>query len=170
MKYDGTLRITFLSTAFLLLALVTLSFGREDHKGYMDLKPGECTECHQGSDVVPNHGAFWMKEHRLPAQKATSNCADCHQQSWCLDCHVGGGIEPDLKKSLSRRGEYMPKTHRSDFVSIHSVKAAESAVVRVLPSGRRCLRSVPPQRVDESPPPQLERHIEKIQGGKRRKD
>ncbi|HAM34125.1 MAG: hypothetical protein A2Z26_00955 [Deltaproteobacteria bacterium RBG_16_66_15] len=126
MKYDGTLRITFLSAAFLLLALVTLSFGREDHKGYMDLKPGECTECHQGSDVVPNHGAFWMKEHRLPAQKATSNCADCHQQSWCLDCHVGGGIEPDLKKSLSRRGEYMPKTHRSDFVSIHSVKAADN--------------------------------------------
>ena len=126
MKYDGTIRIAFLSTAFLLLALVTLSFARTDHKGYEGLKPDECTECHQGSDVVPNHGAFWMKEHRLPAQKATSNCSDCHQQSYCLDCHVGGGIEPDPKKSLSRRGEYMPKTHRSDFISVHSVKAADN--------------------------------------------
>ena len=60
------------------------------------------------------------------ARKASSNCADCHQQSYCLDCHKGGGLEADLQKSLSRRGEYMPKTHRSDFISIHPVKAADN--------------------------------------------
>ncbi len=126
MKYNGTFKIIFLLTAFLLLVLVSLSFARTGHKGYEGLKPNECTECHQGSDVMPNHGAFWMKEHRLSAQKASSNCADCHQQSFCLDCHVGGGIESDLKSSLSRRGEYMPKTHRSDYLSIHSIKATDN--------------------------------------------
>lgn len=126
MNSDRTLRITILSTAFLLLALVGSSFAGEDHKGYVDLKHDECSECHKGSGVLPNHGAFWTKEHRLPAQKASANCADCHQQSFCLDCHVGGGIEPDLKRSLSRRGEYMPKTHRSDYVSIHSMKATDN--------------------------------------------
>jgi len=126
MKYNGTFKFIFLLTAFLLLALVTLSFARTNHREYRSLKPDECTECHQGSDVIPNHGAFWMKEHRLTAEKAGSNCADCHQQSFCLDCHVGGGIEPDLKSSLSRRGEYMPKTHRSDYISIHSMKATDN--------------------------------------------
>jgi hypothetical protein len=76
--------------------------------------------------VIANHGDFFVKEHRLLAQKAGNNCADCHQQSFCLDCHKGGGIEPDLKKSLSTKGEYMPKTHRSDFISIHSIKAMDN--------------------------------------------
>jgi hypothetical protein len=76
--------------------------------------------------VIANHGDFFVKEHRLLAQKAGNNCADCHQQSFCLDCHKGGGIEPDLKKSLSTKGEYMPKTHRSDFISIHSIKAKDN--------------------------------------------
>lgn len=126
MKCMKPFKTVFLSTAFLLVALGSLSFAREDHKAYQGLKPNECTECHQGSDVLPNHGAFWVKEHRLPAQKATSNCSACHDQSFCLDCHVGGGIGPDMKSSLSRRGEYMPKTHRSDYVSIHSVKATDN--------------------------------------------
>jgi hypothetical protein len=126
MNYKGTHKTIILLTAFLLVAFAGFSFARTDHKGYNNLKPAECAECHTGSGVIPNHGAFWMKEHRLAAQKATSTCADCHQQSFCLDCHVGGGIEADLKGSLSRRGEYMPKTHRSDYVSIHAVKAADN--------------------------------------------
>ena len=76
--------------------------------------------------VMSNHGAFLVKEHRLLAQMAGNNCADCHQQSFCLDCHKGGGIDPDLRRSLSRRGEYMPRSHRSDFISIHSIKAADN--------------------------------------------
>lgn len=125
MNRKGTARFIVLTTAF-VLALAGYSFARTDHRGNRDLKPEECTECHKESGVAPNHGAFWMQEHRLAAQKAASNCADCHQQSFCLDCHVGGGIGADLRSSLSRRGEYMPKTHRSDFVSIHPIQAADN--------------------------------------------
>jgi hypothetical protein len=125
MLNNRALKITLMSTAFLLVA-VCLSFARTDHKEYRGAKLEDCRDCHSGSGVMDNHGAFFMNEHKQLAQKASSNCADCHQQSFCLDCHKGGGLEADLQKSLSRRGEYMPKTHRSDFISIHAVKAADN--------------------------------------------
>jgi len=125
MLNNRAFKIILMSTAFLLM-VVCLSFARTDHREYRGAKPDDCRDCHSGSGVMDNHGAFFMNEHKLLAQKASSNCADCHQQSFCLDCHKGGGIEPDLQKSLSRRGEYMPKTHRSDFISIHPIKATDN--------------------------------------------
>ena len=118
-------RIILLSTALLLL-VVCLSFARTDHREFKDVALSDCPVCHSSVGVIATHGDFFVKEHRLLAQKAGNNCADCHQQSFCLDCHKGGGIEPDLKKSLSTKGEYMPKTHRSDFISIHSIKATDN--------------------------------------------
>jgi len=125
MLNNRTLKIILLSTVF-VFTLVCLSFARTDHRDYKDNKPEECRDCHSGSGVMSNHGAFFVKEHRLLAQKAGSNCADCHQQSFCIDCHQGGGITADLQRSPSRRGEYKPKTHRSDFISTHSMKAADN--------------------------------------------
>lgn len=119
------LKIIVMSTVF-LLGIACLSFARTDHREYRGAKPEDCRECHGGSGVADNHGAFFLNEHKLLARKASGNCADCHQQSFCLDCHKGGGLEADFQKSLSRRGEYMPKTHRSDFISIHPVKAADN--------------------------------------------
>ena len=114
------LKIIVMSTVF-LLGIACLSFARTDHKEYRGAKLEDCRDCHGGSGVADNHGAFFMNEHKYLARKASNNCADCHQQSFCLDCHKGGGLEADFQKSLSRRGEYMPKTHRSDFISIHPV-------------------------------------------------
>mgnify|MGYP001596688156 CR=1 FL=1 len=118
-------KVILLSTAFLLI-LVCLSFARTDHRQYRDSKLDECQDCHSGSGVINNHGAFFVQEHRFLAQKAGNNCADCHQQSFCVDCHQGGGITTDLQRGPSRRGEYKPRTHRSDFISIHSIKAADN--------------------------------------------
>lgn len=125
MIINKAFKVIFLSAAFLLV-LVSLSISRTDHREYKNAKLKECQECHSGSGVISNHGAFFMKEHRLLAQKAGNNCAQCHDQSFCLDCHKGGNIEADLKKSPSRRGELMPTTHRSDFISIHAIKAADN--------------------------------------------
>ena len=125
MLNNRALKIIVMSTVF-LLGIACLSFARTDHKEYRGAKLEDCRDCHGGSGVADNHGAFFMNEHKYLARKASSNCADCHQQSYCLDCHKGGGLEADFQKSLSRRGEYMPKTHRSDFISIHAVKAADN--------------------------------------------
>ena len=116
-------KIILLSVA-LLLVLVCLSYARTDHREYKDQKKKECQECHKAAGVMPNHGVFFLKEHKLLAKLSTNNCQDCHQQSFCLDCHKGGAIEPDNKKSLSGRGEPMPTTHRSDYISIHAMDSA----------------------------------------------
>jgi hypothetical protein len=124
MRNYRTLKIGLMSTA-LLLVVVCLSFARTDHKEYRGAKPDDCRDCHVGSGVPENHGAFFMTGHMELARKASSNCADCHRQSFCLDCHNGGNLETK-QKSLSRRGEYMPKTHRSDWISIHPIKAGDN--------------------------------------------
>lgn len=98
---------------------------REDHKQYAELSLKDCRDCHRSSNVIDNHGAFFLRDHGVLSQKVTKNCGDCHQQSFCLDCHFGGGIERDFQSSLSRRGEYMPKTHRSNFLAIHGIKSAD---------------------------------------------
>jgi len=108
------------------LLVFSLSFARMDHREFKKSKPAECLECHKASGVMPNHGPFFLKDHRLLAKRANNNCYDCHEQSYCIDCHKGGGVEPDVKKSTSRTGEYMPTTHRSDFISVHSVKAMDN--------------------------------------------
>ena len=118
-------KIILLTAAF-LLTLVCLAFARTDHRDYKEMAPAECRDCHSGSGVMNNHGPFFVKEHRLLAQRASNNCADCHQQSFCLDCHKGGGIEPDLQRSPSWQGEFMPKSHRSDFISLHPIKATDN--------------------------------------------
>ena len=125
MSNNRALKIILMSTAFLPV-IVCLSFARTDHREYKGAKLEDCRECHSGSGVMDNHGAFFVTGHRLLAIKAPGNCAECHQQSFCLDCHVGGGLEPDLQKSLSWRGEYMPKTHRGDFIAIHPIKATDN--------------------------------------------
>jgi hypothetical protein len=93
-------KIVLLSTALLLL-VVCLSYARTDHREYKDQKKKECLECHKAAGVMPNHGVFFLKDHRFLAQPANNNCADCHQQSFCIDCHKGGAIEPDAPVRLS---------------------------------------------------------------------
>jgi hypothetical protein len=122
---NKALKIILLSTVLLLL-VVCLSFARTDHREFKDVALSDCQVCHGSAGVIANHGDLFVKEHRLLAKKAGNNCADCHQQSFCLDCHKGGNVDTDLQKSTSRSGESMPKTHRSDFISIHPIKAADN--------------------------------------------
>jgi hypothetical protein len=108
-----------------LLALVTLAWSQTRHTDYstgMEIKL--CNECHIVNNVEPNHGAMWYTDHRLYREKLPSNCNDCHQQSFCTDCHYGGGIEHDLH--VSQFGpDYKPRTHRTDWREIHPIKAMD---------------------------------------------
>ncbi len=66
-----------------------------------------------------------MGEHRALAGKAGTNCIECHSQSFCNDCHTGGGVDAALRTPNFKRN-YMPKNHRSDFISIHPIKAKDN--------------------------------------------
>lgn len=119
-----------LSFVILLLALSALYAGqalavKQSHKDYAEMKMTECFDCHKSEGVAPNHTGDWVRTHRVNASKADKNCADCHTQDYCLDCHQGGGINADLTIEQFRR-DYVPKSHRSDFVQLHPIKALDN--------------------------------------------
>lgn len=119
----------FLIAALLGCALVNLqqqSFAAKmAHKEYAKTELRECHDCHKSEGIAPNHGADFNREHRVLASRAGNNCKECHQQKWCLDCHQGGGTGDDLAVGNSGR-DYKPKSHRSDFISIHPIKAQDN--------------------------------------------
>lgn len=98
---------------------------KQSHKDYADMKLSECNECHKGEGIAPNHDADWVRGHRTVASRAGHNCGECHKQSFCLDCHSGGGIDAKLETDAARLN-YIPKSHRSDFISIHPIKALDN--------------------------------------------
>lgn len=112
---------------FLILTLITIAWSQTttrhtDYATGMEIRV--CNECHVLNDVEPNHGTMWMREHRRYREKLPSNCNDCHQQSYCIDCHYGGGIDVNLH--VTQAGvDYMPKTHRTDWREIHPLKAKD---------------------------------------------
>lgn len=107
-----------------IVLLASVTWALTSHKDFAQQEIKECNACHQSSGVVPNHGSMWTKEHRLYAEKQPNNCKDCHQQSYCLECHTGGGIDSDLHVSTSGV-DYMPKSHRTDFRELHPIKALD---------------------------------------------
>jgi len=101
------------------------AYEKQSHKDYAAMSIKECTQCHKGEGVAPNHDADWTRGHRLVAGKSEKNCADCHNQQFCLDCHTGGGIDADLKTG-NYRANYIPKSHRTDFREIHPITALDN--------------------------------------------
>ena len=98
---------------------------KQQHKEFADMKIPECNSCHKGEGIAPNHDSDWQRSHRTVAGKGNNNCAECHTQSYCLDCHQGGGINADLSVSTFGR-DYTPKSHRSDFINLHPIKAQDN--------------------------------------------
>jgi len=108
----------------LVFGLAIAAWALSSHKDYASMSIADCNGCHVSSGVALNHGMMWTKEHRLYADKKPNNCQDCHQLSYCLDCHDGGGIDTNLHSSQSGP-DYMPKSHRTDFMAIHPIKAQD---------------------------------------------
>lgn len=120
-------RMVFICTVLMMSALYVsqATAQKQDHKEYAEMKISECNDCHKGEGVALNHDADWVRHHRTIASKAGNNCGQCHTQSYCLDCHQGGGINADL--STANFGQnYVPRSHRSDFVQIHPLKALDN--------------------------------------------
>ncbi|HMN03844.1 MAG TPA: cytochrome C [Geobacter anodireducens] len=118
----------FIALLLLTVSAFTVQMALADkmsHKEYATTPIGECNACHKGEGIAPNHDADWVRGHRVVASRAGKNCADCHVQQFCLDCHQGGGIEANLSTRTFMR-DYVPKSHRSNFLSIHPTKALDN--------------------------------------------
>jgi hypothetical protein len=129
----------FLIIAFIVLMsvlIVSLAVAqRMSHKDFSKLPLTECNNCHEAEGIARTHdnewagkhhqSNDWLSEHRVLASKASRNCEDCHEQAFCLDCHRGGGVDLDPKRQNFQQ-DYVPKTHRSDFINIHPIKAKDN--------------------------------------------
>ena len=116
-----SLMLVFLSILYVHQAVAK----KESHKDYAEMKVSECNDCHKTEGVAPNHDSDWVRGHRVLASQAVKNCDQCHTQKFCLDCHSGGGTGDDLAVDNFRR-DYKPKSHRSDWIDIHSIKSADN--------------------------------------------
>jgi hypothetical protein len=64
------------------------------------------------------HGLSWATNHRPFAKNQTFDCAACHQQSFCLDCHKSG-----FANEMGDTGNNMINVHRGEFSVSHPIAA-----------------------------------------------
>ncbi|BCA78669.1 cytochrome c3 family protein [Desulfuromonas sp. AOP6] len=84
-----------------------------------------CLQCHDQDFVdtvempgLKTHGPVWALNHRPFAKGNTYDCAACHQQSYCMDCHTSGRSD-----EMGDFGNNMINVHRSDFHVTHPIAA-----------------------------------------------
>jgi hypothetical protein len=112
---------------FGLICLQQQSYAEKkvSHAEYATMEIKECNACHKGEGIALNHDTDFVRGHRVLASKAGNNCNQCHEQKWCLDCHQGGGSGDNLAVENFKR-DYKPKSHRSDFINLHPIKAQDN--------------------------------------------
>ena len=88
-----------------------------------------CLECHDAemieAVVLPElntHGPVWALNHGAAAKGVAADCAACHEQSDCLDCHKAGFAHE--QGSFSNN---LINVHRSDFSVSHPLAARANA-------------------------------------------
>lgn len=115
--------IALLGFGLIFLQQQSYADKKVSHVEYAKMEIRECNSCHKSEGVSPNHDADFQRGHRVLAGKAGNNCSQCHDQSWCLDCHQGGLLNgTDLGKETFGRDSH-PRSHRSDFIGIHPIQA-----------------------------------------------
>lgn len=84
-----------------------------------------CLQCHDQDFVdtvkmpgLKTHGPVWALNHRPFAKGNTYDCAACHQQSYCMECHTSGRAD-----EMGDFGNNMINVHRSDFHVTHPIAA-----------------------------------------------
>jgi len=127
-----------------LLAAPVLAeqFNHVEHQDYIDEKP-TCEVCHKedAREIVPakevclecheedfyseitfpgtkTHGPTWALNHRPFAKSGVIDCASCHEQEFCLECHKAGSAD-----EMGEFGNSLTNVHRSEFQVTHPIAA-----------------------------------------------
>jgi len=86
---------------------------------------GICLECHEQEFIdevelpgLKTHGPLWVMNHRPAAKSEGPDCAVCHRQDFCLDCHKAGFADEQ-----GDFGNHMVNVHRADFHVTHPIGA-----------------------------------------------
>ncbi len=99
------------------------------HNHQEEWENGECTPCHQEQDLKHlfprtflRHGVGWDKNHASAAAMTTVQCAQCHSEESCDDCHnVSAGLKVEVRRAADVDADF---THPADFITRHAMEAA----------------------------------------------
>ena len=107
------------------------------HEHQRDWNEGRCRICHLDLARYPiepisafTHRGNFVEEHARPARADAETCTECHEQTFCADCHaktVATKIEFKLPERVD--ADFI---HRNDFLGRHSIEARADEA--------RCLR------------------------------
>jgi cytochrome c7-like protein len=89
----------------------------------------QCTGCHPTLNKLAlkplsdfSHQGNYVARHGADARSSATNCSQCHDQTYCADCHaktVATRIEVKFPEEVDRQF-----IHRNDFLARHSIEAA----------------------------------------------
>lgn len=104
-------------------------FGCHNHQEEWD--QGVCVPCHHPAQLKTlfprtylRHGAAWTKGHGPAAANSTVQCAQCHSEDSCDDCHdVSDDLQVEVKKATQIGSDF---THPADFITRHAMEASAS--------------------------------------------
>jgi len=98
------------------------------HKHATDFAEARCTPCHQDLKRYEKpvasfkHAGEWLKLHGAMARPTAETCAQCHEQTFCADCHSATTVP--VRQSIAFPEEVKRDfIHRGDFVSRHMIEA-----------------------------------------------
>ena len=93
---------------------------------------GDCRLCHERLDrydrkpeTLYRHDAGFFARHGLRAQGEETNCAQCHDQAFCADCHARTQTVSPAVRWPERVDRAL--VHRGDFLSRHALEARVDA-------------------------------------------
>lgn len=92
-----------------------------------DMRALSCARCHTDlhryriEDIaILNHGPGFLRRHGIPARTDSALCTQCHEPTFCEDCHVTAQGPP--LEMFEPTAVYRDFVHRGDFVARHGIE------------------------------------------------
>ena len=98
------------------------------HKHQQDFNEGRCTPCHvdlkryEKPVAAFRHAGDFLKTHGQLARSTAESCAQCHEQTFCADCH-SATTAPGRQAVLFPEAVQRDFIHRGDYQSRHMIEA-----------------------------------------------
>jgi hypothetical protein len=98
------------------------------HEHKKEYDDGRCNRCH--TDLTRyalkpvsmfSHQGNYLREHGRSARSADATCAECHEQTFCSDCHANT-VSTKIEIKFPERVD-ADFIHRNDFLGRHAVEA-----------------------------------------------
>ncbi len=107
------------------------------HQHQLEFAQARCTPCHlelrgYRPETAFKHQGDWLRSHGALARPSAETCAQCHDQTYCAECHAAATAPGRPSMIFPERVE-RTYIHRGDYVSRHMIDAGANPA-----SCRRC--------------------------------